>query len=250
MSALILDGLSRHFGGMRAVDGVDLEFASGRTHGVIGPNGAGKTTLFNLISGVIPPSAGRLRYGGEDLTHVPSHERALRGIVRTYQVTSLFSNLTVWENVSLASRSAHRLNGRLSFGGKRQIVDERVGDTLARLGLSSVANRLVGELSHGEQRLVEIGIGLSMDPHFLLLDEPTAGMSRAETHAMVDQLQKLRSALPDMAIVIVEHDMEVVFALVDVLTVMHHGEIVTTGDPGAVRENPDVVNAYLGRSDN
>lgn len=248
MNHLILYEVSKRFGGVRAVDEVSLEFAVRKTHAIIGPNGAGKTTLFNLISGSLPLSGGRIQLGDvQNFARLRPHQRALCGVVRTFQITSLFPALTVREHLALSSRSALGLNGRLTDRGHGAEIERRSHDILQQLRLGTIADRVVKELSHGEQRKVEIALGLALDPQFLLLDEPTAGMSKAESREMIVSLQNLRESQPEIGIVIVEHDMDVVFALADEVTVMHQGRVLVSGAPKEVRENPVVIEAYLGR---
>ncbi|MQA76614.1 MAG: ATP-binding cassette domain-containing protein, partial [Solirubrobacterales bacterium] len=200
---LILYEVSKRFGGVRAVDEVSLEFAVRKTHAIIGPNGAGKTTLFNLISGSLPLSGGRIQLGDvQNFARLRPHQRALCGVVRTFQITSLFPALTVREHLALSSRSALGLNGRLTDRGHGAEIERRSHDILQQLRLGTIADRVVKELSHGEQRKVEIALGLALDPQFLLLDEPTAGMSKAESREMIVSLQNLRESQPEIGIVI------------------------------------------------
>ncbi|MBX5491142.1 MAG: ABC transporter ATP-binding protein [Chloroflexi bacterium] len=241
---LRVEGLKRQFGGLMAVNGVSLSVAPGERRAIIGPNGAGKTTLFNLISGELHPSAGRVYLGGEDVTALPNFERARRGLARTFQRNNLFLGLTVRENVRLAVQARRKVASRLwtPVDHLREVGAE-ADAVLAELGLAEQAHTPVRNLSYGEQRQVEIAIALATRPRVLLLDEPTAGMSPAETTAMTH----LVAALPrDMTLLIIEHDMDVVFALADRITVLHYGEVLAEGAPQEVSGDPRVAEVYMG----
>jgi branched-chain amino acid transport system ATP-binding protein len=209
---------------------------------VIGPNGAGKTTFFNLVTGVIPPTRGRILLAGEDITGLPVHRISQKGIARTVQVTSIFPTLTVAENVWLGVQSRDRLNPLVRRAGMRR-VRERVEAIVALVGLEPAADAEAAELSHGDQRLLEIALALSTEPRLLLLDEPTAGLSAKETRDMVQVVKELSRR---QTIVIVEHDMDVVMEVADVITVLHMGKVLAEGPPQATRENPLVQEVYLG----
>ncbi len=235
-------GLSRVFGGLLAVNDVNFAVQEGEIRAVIGPNGAGKTTFFNLITGVVPPTGGRILFRGEDITGLPVHQISRRGIARTVQVTSIFPTLTVSDNVWLGVQSRDRLQPLAGRAGMRA-VRQRVEEILALIGLAELAEAEAAELSHGDQRLLEIALALSTQPRLLLLDEPTAGLSAKETRDMVRVVKQLAAR---QTIIIVEHDMDVVMELADVITVLHMGRILAEGSPRATRENPLVQEVYLG----
>jgi branched-chain amino acid transport system ATP-binding protein len=234
--------LTRVFGGLTAVDRVDFAVEAGEIRAVIGPNGAGKTTFFNLITGVFPPTSGQIRFRDDDITGLPVHRISQKGIARTVQVTSIFPTLTVRENVWLGVQSRHRLNPFVARANMSAVV-RRVEEITELVGLGSEAETEAAELSHGDQRLLEIALALSTEPHLLLLDEPTAGLSAKETRDMV---RVVRGLSRQRTIVIVEHDMDVVMELADVITVLHMGRILAEGSPQATRDNPLVQEVYLG----
>jgi branched-chain amino acid transport system ATP-binding protein len=238
-------GLARHFGGVAAVDGVDLALRDGEIRALIGPNGAGKTTLMNLLSGLLPPSRGEIRWRGENITGWSAPRRAQAGIARTMQVTSIFPNLTVADNVWLA---AQRALGPLAALAAR----ERFGDVAARVeaclglaGLSGRAEEPAASIGHGDQRLLEIAIALALGPRLLLLDEPTAGMSVKESWETVRRLREIRRR-DRLTIVIVEHDMEIVMELAERISVLHLGRTLAEGTPDEIARDPEVQRVYLG----
>jgi branched-chain amino acid transport system ATP-binding protein len=235
-------GLTRAFGGLVAVNGVDFAVRAGEIRAVIGPNGAGKTTLFNLITGVLSPTRGQVLFQGRDITGLPVHRISQKGIARTVQITSIFPALTVTENVWLGAQSRGRLHplARLS---KMESVRRQVEEILAVVGLQEQAEAEAAELSHGDQRLLEIALALSTRPELLLLDEPTAGLSAKETRDMVRVVRQLATR---QTIVIVEHDMDVVMELADTISVLHMGKVLAEGPPQATRENRLVQEVYLG----
>ena len=235
-------GLTRTFGGLVAVNGVDFTVRTGEIHAVIGPNGAGKTTLFNLITGVLPPTSGRILFRGRDITGLPVHRISQQGIARTVQVTSIFPTLTVTENVWLGAQSRGRLHP-LARRSRMQSVRRQVEEIIALVGLREQAEAEAAELSHGDQRLLEIALALSTKPELLLLDEPTAGLSAKETRDMVRVVKQLAAR---QTIVIVEHDMDVVMELADTISVLHMGRTLAKGPPQATRENALVQKVYLG----
>lgn len=246
MPLLELDGLSRHFGGIVAVDCVSMQVAEGEVRAVIGPNGAGKSTLFNLITGVLPASGGEVRFDGRRITGLPAHRICQLGIARTFQITALYPEMTARDNVRLAAQA--RAPGRWRpWGGGATLREagQRGDAALERLGLGAVAHRPAGLLSHGDQRLLEVAMALAQGPHLLLLDEPTQGLSVEETAQAVDTLAGLL-ADQGMTVLLVEHDMEVVFRLAARITVLHRGAVIADGTPEAVQADPDVQRAYLG----
>jgi branched-chain amino acid transport system ATP-binding protein len=245
--AVELDGVARHFGSLKAVDGVSLTVEGGSRHAVIGPNGAGKSTLFALIAGTLTPTAGRILLGGEDVTGMPEHRRAMKGLVRTFQHSSLFLRSTALENVIL---SVQRQQGAqwsmLRPLGRRAALLERAHTLLEGIGLSDRAAALAGSLSHGERRQLEVAVALGADPSVLLLDEPAAGMSAAETA----QFKELVLSLPrEITVMLVEHDLDLVFGLAERVTVLHLGGHLMTGAPAEVRASDEVQRAYLGAED-
>jgi branched-chain amino acid transport system ATP-binding protein len=249
MALLELAGLTRRFGGIVAVDHVTMAVAQDEVRAVIGPNGAGKSTLFNLITGVLKPTAGEVRFAGETLTGLSSHRTCQRGISRTFQLTALFPEMTARENVRLAAQARNPQRWR-PIGGRSVFADAaRHGDAaLERLGLTMVASRPAGVLSHGDQRLLEVAMALAQQPRVLLLDEPTQGLSVEETAQAVDTLSTLL-ADGGLTVLLVEHDMEVVFRLAHRITVLHRGAVIADDTPDAVRANEAVQLAYLGGFD-
>jgi branched-chain amino acid transport system ATP-binding protein len=239
-------GLARRFGALLAVDAVDLTVEPGEIRAVIGPNGAGKSTLFNLITSTVKPSAGRVRFAGEDITGLPVHRVAQRGIARTFQLCHVFPALSVRENVRLAAQAREVGSWRLLGGGRVLGRSMRAADeALERLRLTGFSTTPAGTLSHGDQRLLEIAMALAQQPRLLMLDEPTQGLSIEETDRAVDILKAmLQGGGP--SVILVEHDMEVVFKLADNITVLHRGRVIADGPSEAVRGNQEVQRAYLG----
>ncbi len=245
MSALLeLRGVGRSFGALKAVDGVDLDVSDGARHALIGPNGAGKSTLFRLISGEMPVTAGTVTLSGADVTRMSQVRRARRGLAQTMQHSSLFLTQTAAQNVALAAQR-HRGTAAWLLPRRQGRVDARVGELLDAVGLSGRADVAVSALSHGERRQLEIALALACEPRLLLMDEPAAGMSPAESA----RLTELVRALPrEITVVIVEHDLDVVFALAERVTVLHLGQVLLTGTPDEVRGSAAVQEAYLGAS--
>jgi branched-chain amino acid transport system ATP-binding protein len=221
--------------------------AQGELRAVIGPNGAGKTTLFNMISGFFPPSSGRVLLDGEPINDVTAQKRVRRGIVRTFQITEIFHELSVRENVRVAVETQERLNGRPWLTGSgRAAVERRVDELLGTTGLAAKADRVASELAHGDQRVVEVAIALAMRPRLLLLDEPTAGMGPEETKDMVALLERLAEK---RTVLLVEHKMKMVLGLSKRVVVLHHGRLLADGPPDEIRSNPEVRRVYLGQSE-
>ncbi len=246
MALLELDGLTKRYGGLTAVNNVTMRVEAGEVRAVIGPNGAGKTSLFHLISGVIAVSAGDIRFNGRSLVGQSSHRRCQAGLSRTFQLTSLFPTMTALENCRLAAQA--RLNRRWQpYGGAATFTQAaaRANEALERLGLTDVAERPAGLLSHGDQRLLEVAMALAQRPLVLLLDEPTQGLSVEETVTAVETLAGL-FADERLTVLLVEHDMEVVFRLARKITVMHRGSVIADDEPAVVKEDAAVQGAYLG----
>jgi branched-chain amino acid transport system ATP-binding protein len=242
--ALRLAGVSKAFGGLRAVDAVELSVAPGERRALIGPNGAGKTTLFNLISGELPPSGGRILLFGRDVTRLSPERRAALGLARTYQITTLFPNLTALENLLLAVQGLERTKFMLlrpATAYPDLYARARAG--LDAVGLQDKEGEVVKNLSHGEQRQMEVAMALASRPRLLLLDEPTAGLSPAESLMMTAMLKRLDSGI---TLLIIEHDMDVAFALTDRVTVLHNGRVVADGSREEVKASPLVKEIYLG----
>jgi branched-chain amino acid transport system ATP-binding protein len=242
--ALRLDRVSKSFGGLRAVDTVALAVEPGERRALIGPNGAGKTTLFNLIAGALPVTTGRIALFGHDVTDAPSHRRAALGLARTFQITNLFPELTVLDNCLLAVQGLlpvkwRMLRSRDSFTALR----DRARTTLDAVGLGHAAAARVRNLSHGEQRQLEIALGLAGRPRVLLLDEPTAGLSPAESRMMADLLRGLD---PSITVLMIEHDMDIALEVARHVTVLHYGRVIADGSRDEVRANPQVREIYLG----
>jgi branched-chain amino acid transport system ATP-binding protein len=241
---LRVDGLVKRFGGIVATDHVTLDVAQGELHAIIGPNGAGKTTLISQLTGQLTPNAGAVRLGEKDITHVPAWRRSALGLARSFQITSLLLDFTAIDNVALAAQ-AHDGHSFRFWGDARK--ERRLRDVaraaLERVGLAHRADSMVSRLSHGEQRELELAVALATKPRLLLLDEPMAGLGVSEASRMVSLLQELRR---EVTIVLVEHDMDAVFALADRITVLVYGRVIASGAPAAIRQNEDVRRAYLG----
>ena len=240
------DNIVRRFGGLAAVDGVSLALRRGRLHAVIGPNGAGKSTLTNLLSGELPPSEGRIRIGGVDATGWSNWRFARAGVGRSFQRTNVLRDMTVAENVRLAAQVRCTPPGRLLRRAVREAAPlQAAGRALERVGLQAHASRVAGSLSHGGLRQLEIAMVLATDPQVLLLDEPLAGMGPEEAERIV---LLLRALAADHAVLLVEHDMDVVFAVADTLTVMVDGRVLDEGPPEHIRASARVQDAYLGHA--
>src|SRR5438552_306873 len=240
---LAIEGLTKRFGGVIASDDITLAVPAGELHAVIGPNGAGKTTLIGELTGEIAPDVGRIRFDGRDITALPIWRRSALGLARSFQITSLFADFTALDNVALAvqAHSGHSFRFWRAARGEAELR-EPARAALARVGLAERADVLVSRLSHGEHRQLEIAMALATLPRLLLLDEPMAGMGPEESARMVAMLRELKGAL---TILLVEHDMEAVFALADRITVLVYGRVIASGVPVDIRNNAEVRQAYL-----
>jgi branched-chain amino acid transport system ATP-binding protein len=241
---LRIENLVRRFGGIVATDNLSLDIARGELHAIIGPNGAGKTTLISQLIGQLRPTAGTIRFAGEDITHLPAWKRSRLGLARSFQITSLLPNFTAADNVALAAQARDGHSFRF-FGNARKEkgLRETAQAALDRVGLGSRADVVVSKLSHGEQRELELAVALATQPQLLLLDEPMAGLGITESARMVKLLAELRR---EVTIVLVEHDMNAVFALADRITVLVYGRVIASDVPTAIRANDEVKRAYLG----
>ena len=244
---LTIDSLTKRFGGVTACDGIDLVVPAGELHAIIGPNGAGKTTLIGQLTGEIVPDAGRIHFAGEDITALPVHRRSRRGLARSFQITSLFNDFTALDNVALAVQ-AHAGHSFHFWRDARSDTALRTParETLTCVGLAGRENVIVSSMSHGEHRQLEIAMALATRPRMLLLDEPMAGMGPDESARMVATLRELKR---ELTILLIEHDMEAVFALADRITVLVYGRIIASGSPEEIRANADVRQAYLGEQE-
>ena len=236
------EGLTIRFGGLTALNNVNFEVRREEIRAIIGPNGAGKSTFFNCLTGVLRPSSGRIVFNGEDITGLPPNLISRKGIARSYQITNILPNATALENVRIAAQSRRHGWNMLKHHRDFRDIMEKSEAVLTSVGLADKADELASNLSHGEQRNLEIGIALATEPQLLCLDEPTAGMSAAETH---DTMALVRSIAKDLTILIVEHDMNVVMELADRITVLHYGEVLAEGTPAEIQENPRVLEVYL-----
>lgn len=249
MSLLACRGLTRAWGAFRAVDGVDLDLAEREICAVIGPNGAGKSTLFAMIAGNLRKTAGTVTLGGEDVSALPAHALATRGVARSFQITAICPELNALENVRLGTQAREKLRWQPFGGGAAMRRGEAMAmDWLERLGLAAHARTPAGELAHGDQRLLEVAVALAQHPRLLILDEPTQGMSLSETRRTVDLLRVVL-AEAQTAILLVEHDLDVVFELAPRIAVLHRGRKIADGPTAAVRADPAVQEAYLGGLD-
>jgi branched-chain amino acid transport system ATP-binding protein len=234
--------LSVRFGGLAALSHVNFAVERGKTHAIIGPNGAGKSTFFNCLTGVLTPTSGRIVFNGEDITGLSSNEISQKGIARSYQITNILPNATVLENVRIAAQSRRHAWNMIAHHTAFADINAKAEAALASVGLLDNAAELASNLSHGAQRNLEIGIALATEPKLLCLDEPTAGMSAAETRETMHLVKRIGE---NLTILIVEHDMEVVMELADRITVLHYGEILAEGTPEQIQQNPKVLEVYL-----
>jgi branched-chain amino acid transport system ATP-binding protein len=244
---LRIEGLTKRFGGVVASDGVMLQVLAGELHAIIGPNGAGKTTLIGQLAGEITPDSGRIEFAGRDITALPVHSRSALGLARSFQITSLFRDFTALDNVALAvqAHAGHSFRFWRDVRTERDLRDPARA-TLARVGLEARADAVVASMSHGEQRQLELAMALASKPRLLLLDEPMAGLGPEESARMVEMLRELKR---ELTILLIEHDMEAVFALADRITVLVYGRVIASGAPAEIRANEEVRQAYLGEQE-
>jgi branched-chain amino acid transport system ATP-binding protein len=244
---LRIEALSKRFGGVVASDAITLDIARGECHAIIGPNGAGKTTLIGLLTGEIAPQSGTVRFDGSDLTGLPVHRRSRLSLARSFQITSLFYDFTALDNVAFAVQAHAGHSFRFWRDARRNAaLREPALAALARVGLAERSGVRVDRLSHGEQRQLEIAMALATKPRLLLLDEPMAGMGPEESARMVALLRELKAGI---TILLIEHDMETVFALADRITVLVYGRVIASGDPATIRSDAAVGEAYLGEQE-
>ncbi len=244
---LQIEGLAKRFGGIVATDDLTLTVNSGELHAVIGPNGAGKTTLIAQLSGQLVPDSGRIRFAGDDITGLPPYRRSLLGLARSFQITSLFLDMSVLDNVALAVQAHAGHSFRFWRDARKEAeLREPARAALERAGLAARADRPASALSHGEHRQLELAMALAGQPRMLLLDEPMAGLGPEESARMVEMLQGLKK---ELTILLVEHDMEAVFALADRITVLVYGRAIASGSPEAIRADEAVREAYLGEDE-
>jgi branched-chain amino acid transport system ATP-binding protein len=244
---LEVEGLSKRFGGVLASDQIDLDVKRGELHAIIGPNGAGKTTLISQLSGQLRPDAGTIRFDGRDITAVPQYRRSALGLARSFQITSLFLDFTVLDNVALAvqAHAGHSFRFWRAARSEPELREPALA-ALRRVGLVEKANRMASALSHGEHRQLELAMALAGAPRMLLLDEPMAGMGPDESARMVTLLRALKQ---EVTILLIEHDMEAVFALADRISVLVYGRVIASGSPQEIRANSQVRDAYLGEQE-
>jgi branched-chain amino acid transport system ATP-binding protein len=244
---LKIEGLTKRFGGVVASDDVRLDVTQGELHAIIGPNGAGKTTLIGQLAGEIAPDTGRIQFAGQDITALPVHARSLLGLARTFQITSLFADFTALDNVALAVQAHAGHSFRFWRDARTEPeLREPARRALDRVGLGHRANTMLSSMSHGEHRQLELAIALASQPSMLLLDEPMAGLGPDESARMVKTLRELKR---ELTILLIEHDMEAVFALADRITVLVYGRVIASGDPASIRANAEVRQAYLGEQE-
>ncbi len=241
---LVAEGVGKQFGGFVALKDVSVSFARDKLSAIIGPNGAGKSTFFNVISGTFPPSSGRIRFEGKDITGLPPHQYARRGIAKSFQITNVFPQLTAHENVRVAAQMQRTQYNLWTPRAAIRDLIEQADQLLERVGIQRKRNAVARDMAHGEQRCLEIAMALACKPRLLLLDEPTAGMSPEETVKMMDLIVRLAA---ERTVVLVEHKMKLVMGICQHLVVLHHGELLAQGAPDDIRANEEVKRVYLGQ---
>jgi branched-chain amino acid transport system ATP-binding protein len=239
------EGVAKKFGGFTALRGVSVEFFADRLTSIIGPNGAGKSTFFNVLSGAFPPTEGNIFFQGEEITGLPQHQFAHRGIAKSFQITNLFPQLSVLENVRVAAQALRTTFDLWSPRGRLSELTEKAESLLSLVGLGHRRHEPAGNLAHGDQRALEIAVALASDPRLLLLDEPTAGMSPEEARQMMDLIQKLNQ---ERTVITVEHRMKLVMGISDRIVVLHHGQLLAQGAPDEIRRHDEVRRVYLGQT--
>ena len=237
--------VSRNFGNFKALTNVSVDFSAHQLSAIIGPNGAGKSTFFNTLSGALAPSSGKILFEGQDITALKQHEYARRGISKSFQITNVFKHLSVHENVRVATQMCYSRFDIFTPRSQLQTAIDEADALLERVGLLALRNKTVGDLAHGQQRSLEIGMALAAKPKLLLMDEPTAGMSPEETSAMMELITVLAK---ERTVILVEHKMKLVMGICDRLIVLHHGELLAQGTPEDIRNNDEVRRVYLGQS--
>lgn len=242
---LEVEHVSRHFGNFKALTDVSVRFDAGKLTAIIGPNGAGKSTFFNIVSGALAPTTGRVRFQGQDITGLAPHRFARMGIAKSFQITNVFGHLSAHENVRVASQMRSTRFALLRPRGELSALIEHADVLLARVGLTSSRNKPAGDLAHGQQRSLEVAMALASEPTLLLMDEPTAGMSPEETTVMMDLITSLAA---ERTVVLVEHKMKLVMNLCQRLIVLHHGELLAEGSPEDIRNHAEVRRVYLGKN--
>jgi len=241
---LEVENVSKRFGNFVALNNVSTRFEAGKLSAIIGPNGAGKSTFFNVVSGAFPPSAGTLKFQGRDITGTAQHEFARIGIAKSFQITTVFKQLSAHENVRVAAQMRSARYQLLTPRAKLTALSDRAHELLARVGLASLHDRTAADLAHGQQRALEVAMALASEPTLLLMDEPTAGMSPEETKVMMDLIVQLAA---ERSVIIVEHKMKLVMGICERLLVLHHGEFLAEGTPDEIRANTEVRRVYLGQ---
>ena len=240
-----VDGLTKRFGALAAINDVSVEIGHGGILSIIGPNGAGKTTFFNLITGLIKPNRGKILYKGKDVTGLRPHQIIKHGISRSFQVVSLFEEMTVLDNVVVGmQRNLGRMNRMFARYDRQTDVIERSMEILERIGMAHMAGHPAASIPHGDRKILDLGMALTTKPETLLLDEPMAGLSKAERIRITDVIRKLSLT---HKVILVEHDMDLVFSISELILVLHHGTVLAMGEPEAIAANEEVQSAYLGR---